>query len=128
MKLNLEIIRKISEEYYYSQCGFLQEYEDNDNKPLDQTDKESLDIEYDWMLGHFKRYFELINDKRVETTKEQPKYNLKAWTEDLIEEDASINTHIFHLPSEDECRLQFIGVELYLKSDGTYILTDTTGG
>lgn len=89
-KLDLKAIRKISEERYYNECGFLREYQNNGNKPLDHTDKESLDIEYDWTLGQFKRYLELTN-KPVETTNERPKKDLNA---NVVHLDVNVNRFV----------------------------------
>lgn len=66
-KLDLKIIRRISEERYYNECGFLQAYQNNNNKPLEHSCKESLDNEYEWTLNAFKRYLELTkrNEKYI---------------------------------------------------------------
>ena len=98
-KLDLKAIRKISEERYYNECGFLREYQNNGNKPLDHTDKESLDIEYDWTLGQFKRYLELIN-KPVETTNEIP--NLTKEELDYIKNELSYSFRGYIFP---ECNI-----------------------
>ena len=68
--------------------------------------------------------YDLIN-KPVETTNEQPKekYNLQTWLEDQKDE-----TLIYFRNNGKDAEIQLCGMSIYLKPDGTYILTDTTGG
>jgi len=80
------------------------------------------------MKEFFQQYIEEFLQNGRETDKEQPKYNLINWFEDLIEPDRSVDTDIVTPLSEEECTLRFMGSKLILRSDGTYTLIDTTGG
>lgn len=78
---------------------------------------------------------ELIN-KPVEATKEQPLYdNLEEWFKDQIEVLADNYDYYYNyfkplvrIISNDKVTMQFSGFELILLSNGTYILSDTSGG
>ncbi len=75
--------------------------------------------------GHRKstlNSLELIN-KPVETTNEQPLYDLKTWFEDQEEENL-----IYYGNNGKDVEIQLYGMSIYLKPDGTYFLNDTTGG
>lgn len=67
---------------------------------------------------------ELIN-KPVETTNEQPKekYNLLEWLKDQTDE-----TLVYFRNNQKDAEIQLCGMSIYLKPDGTYFLSDTTGG
>jgi hypothetical protein len=72
----------------------------------------------------------------IEINKENPeKYDLKECFEDQIEEIKGkygyMQKHFTPLVtymSKERVQMLFCGLELILKSDGTYFITDTTGG
>jgi len=77
-----------------------------------------------------------VINKPVETTNEQPLYsNLEEWFKDQIEEIKDKYgymqkhfTPMARIVNNDKIIMLFCGFELILLPDGTYILTDTTGG
>lgn len=78
----------------------------------------------------------LGDSEPVETTNEQPeKYDLKECfenqTEEIKDKYGYIHKHFTPLSthiSKERVQMLFCGLELILKSDGTYFITDTTGG
>lgn len=92
---------------------------------------DSITLRYEDIIQILK----LIN-KPVTTTNEQPnKYNLKEILENQIEEIKDkygfMQKHFTPLVidiTKDSVTMLFCGIEFILKSDGTYLVIDTTGG
>lgn len=96
-----------------------------------QKNEETNDVFFRGMLSNgasITMLYELIN-KPVETTNEQPKYDLDKWFEDLKNGTVFEKPIGKHFGTKLKTKvIQLEGVEIVLFEDGTYSLSDTSGG